>query len=215
MDGGYSGFIEDECTEVVQPCDKRRLEVKVVRNMEDMFRVGAIRAAVYMAEQNCPYEEEFDGNDFSATHMIGYVDGEPAACLRIRYFAGFAKLERVAVRHGLRKSRIAFRIIREAIDFCSRKGFTRIYGHARDELVPLWRMYGFREMENSRPVVFSDFSYTEMVRETAPSENAISLETDPYVLIRPEGDWDRPSVLEASVEREASRKIRDLTTAAA
>ena len=215
MDGGYGGFVEDDAPESAEARKRRRLEVRVVRNMEDMFRVATIRASVYMAEQNCPYEEEFDGNDFSATHMIGYVDGEPAACLRIRYFAGFAKLERVAVRHGLRKSRIAFRMIRAAIEFCGRKGFDRIYGHARDELVPLWRMYGFKELEPRRPVVFSDFSYTEMVRDGTPVDNAISLDSDPNVLIRPEGEWDRPSVLEISAAREASREIRDLAAAAA
>ena len=58
----------------------------------------AIRGAIYMAEQRCPFEEEFDGNDFSATHLICHKNGEPVGCMRIRYFAGFAKLERLAVR---------------------------------------------------------------------------------------------------------------------
>ena len=190
------------------------LDVRVARSFEDLMRVVTIRAAVYMAEQNCPYAEEFDGNDFAGTHMLGFVGSEPVACLRIRYFAGFAKLERVAVRHEYRNTRISFRIIREALDFCRRKGFTRIYGHARDELVPLWRMFGFREMPDRAPVVFSDFSYTEMINDSAPHENAIELGSDPYLMIRPEGDWDKPSILEASVERDASRSIRDLSKAA-
>ena len=73
--------------------DRPRLSVTVARSLEDMMRVMTIRSAVYMAEQECPYDEEFDGNDFSATHLIGYVGNEPAACLRIRYFADFAKIE--------------------------------------------------------------------------------------------------------------------------
>ncbi len=55
-----------------------------------------------------PYEEEFDGNDFSSTHLLGYVGDEPAGCLRIRYFASFAKIERLAVRHEFRHTRLAF-----------------------------------------------------------------------------------------------------------
>ncbi len=76
--------------------------VEVVRSMDEMTRVIAIRGAVYMGEQRCPFEEEFDGNDFSATHLICHKDGEPVGCMRIRYFAGFAKLERLAVRCGSR-----------------------------------------------------------------------------------------------------------------
>lgn len=215
MDGGFSDFVGAEKARTVVKNDAQKIEVRIARNMEDMMRVATIRAAVYMAEQNCPYEEEFDGNDFTATHMIGYVDGEPAACLRMRYFAGFVKLERVAVRHNFRKSRVAFTIIREAINFAGRKGFTCIYGHARDELIPLWKMFGFRPLDGGQPVVFSDFSYTEMVRESDPAADVIGLGSDPYQLIRPEGDWDRPSVLEKSIERETSRKIRDLSVEAA
>ena len=180
---------------------KRDLRISIVRNMEDMMRVATIRAAVYMAEQNCPYEEEFDGNDFCSTHMLGYVDGEPVGCLRIRFFGGFAKLERVAVRSAFRNTRISFVLIRAAIDHCHRKGFEKIIGHARNELIPLWQRFGFRVTETSRELVFSDFKYTEMVLAAPLPENSITIRTDPYELIRPEGQWDEPGVLEDSVER--------------
>lgn len=180
----------------------RKLSVRVVRNMDEMMKVTAIRSVVYMAEQHCPYEEEFDGNDFCATHLLGYVDGEPVACMRIRYFGGFAKMERVAVRHDYRKTRIAFKMIREGISLCNRKGFTKIYGHARDELIPLWRMFGFEVYEGSRQLMFSEYSYTEMVCEKELPEDALTLDADPYKLIRPEGDWDRPGILEDSVTRD-------------
>ncbi|MEM8869750.1 MAG: GNAT family N-acetyltransferase [Pseudomonadota bacterium] len=188
--------------EVKKP--RHELKVTTAKNIEDIMRVTAIRAAVYMAEQDCPYEEEFDGNDFCATHMIGWVNGEPVACLRLRYFGGFAKMERVAVRQSHRKSKIAFKMIRAGIEHCTRKGFTKVIGHARDELIPLYRLFGFRVEENARSLVFSDYSYTEMVRETELPENAITLETDPYALIRPEGDWDRQGILEVSVDRSAT-----------
>src|SRR4051794_24719610 len=64
----------------------------------------------------CPYEEEFDGNDFSATHLIGYVGNEPAACLRVRYFADFAKIERLAVRREFRTTRLAVTVMRAGIE---------------------------------------------------------------------------------------------------
>ena len=87
------------------------------------MRVTSIRSAVYMSEQECPYDEEFDGNDFSATHLIGYVGNEPAGCLRVRYFADFAKIERLAVRKEFRKTRLAFQIVRAGIELCRAKGY--------------------------------------------------------------------------------------------
>ena len=109
----------------------REISVGVARSLEDMMRVVTIRSSVYIAEQSCPYDEEFDGNDFSATHLIGYVGDEPAACLRIRYFADFAKVERLAVRREYRKTRLAFKMARAAIELCRAKGYRKIYAHAQ------------------------------------------------------------------------------------
>ena len=63
-------------------------------------------------------------------------------------------------------------------------------------------------MEPQRPVVFSDFSYTEMVLDVEPGPDAITLDSDPYVIIRPEGDWDRPGVLDISSGRATSSSLR-------
>ncbi len=104
-----------------------------------MMRVMTIRSAVYMAEQECPYDEEFDGNDFSATHLIGYVGNEPAACLRIRYFADFAKIERLGGSARVSKTRLAFQLVRAAIELCRAKGYRKIYGHAQKRLLNFWR----------------------------------------------------------------------------
>ena len=68
---------------------ERQVTVTVARTFEDLMRVASLRSAVYIGEQECPYEEEFDGNDLAATHLIGYIGDEPAGCLRIRYFADF------------------------------------------------------------------------------------------------------------------------------
>jgi hypothetical protein len=56
--------------------------------------------------------------------------------------------------------------------------------------------------------VFSDFGYTEVLLETNPHPEALTLEADPYVLIRPEGDWDRSGVLEGSASRQATSPLR-------
>jgi predicted GNAT family N-acyltransferase len=187
--------------------------IRVADSVADLMQVVAIRAAVFLAEQSCPYEEEFDGNDFCALHLIASVRGEPAACLRIRFFADFAKLERLAVRHEFRRSVLAFEIVRAGIRLSRHKGYTRIYGHAQDRLVPFWSRFGARPMRPARPIKFSDYSYVEMLLETEPDPQALSLADDPYVLIRPEGYWDEPGPLERSAGRPVTSPHRKVKAA--
>ncbi len=71
--------------------------IKLASTSDELLQCYALRAAVFMGEQQCPYWEEFDGNDYSASHLMLYVDGEPAASMRVRWFSGFAKLERAII----------------------------------------------------------------------------------------------------------------------
>jgi predicted GNAT family N-acyltransferase len=185
----------------------QEITVTVARSFDDLMRVVSMRTSVYIAEQSCPYEEEFDGNDMAATHMLGFVGGELAGCLRIRFFADFAKLERVAVKQQFRNTRLAFQMGRAAIELCRKKGYRRIYGHAQKRLVNFWSRFGFKRLDGRQELVFSDFDYVEMVAEFAPHPDAITLETDPYVLIRPEGRWHVPGILERSASRPAQPTI--------
>jgi len=59
--------------------------------------------------------------------------------------------------------------------------------------------------ENTRRFVFSDFEYIEIVADIEPDPQAINLEADPYVLIRPEGRWHIPGILEQSATRSATK----------
>jgi predicted GNAT family N-acyltransferase len=175
--------------------------VEVVRSMDEMARVIAIRGAIYMAEQRCPFDEEFDGNDFSATHLICHRDGEPVGCMRIRYFADFAKLERLAVRNESRNAGLAGKIEETAIELCRKKGYRVLYAHSQTRLLEFWEQRGFRRMPGTREFVFSDFDYVEVKLETEKHPQSITLDDDPYVLIRPEGRWDTPGILEKSMSR--------------
>jgi predicted GNAT family N-acyltransferase len=185
------------------------LSVAVARSMEDLSRVIALRASVYMAEQACPYEEEFDGNDLSATHLIGYVGDEPVGCLRIRYFADFAKIERLAVRAEYRNTRMAFALVRAGIELARVKGYRRLYGHAQKRLVGFWSRFGFKVFEGAQELVFSDFDYVEMLMDAEPHPQAIGIGIDPYVIIRPEGRWHRAGALDRSRTRAVSRPSID------
>lgn len=179
--------------------------VTVARGLDDLMKAISIRSAVFLAEQDCPYSEEFDGNDFSAVHMIGYVGDEPGGSLRIRYFADFAKIERLAVRHEFRNAQVAAYLVHAAIELCRAKGYGKIYGHAQKRLVPFWSRFGFSVFSGAREFVFSDFDYVEMMMDAEPKADAVVIGVDPYVIVRPEGRWHRPGVLEKSSVRPVTR----------
>ncbi len=166
-----------------------------------MVKALAIRASVFMIEQNCPYEEEFDGNDFAGAHILGLVGGQPAAVMRIRYFAQFVKLERFAVVPRYRRTLIAKMVMEHGIELCRRKGYRRMYGQAQTRLVSFWQRFGFKPMTKGKPFVFSDHEYVEIAAELEAHPNPLSMDSDPLVLIRPEGDWDKPGVLDLSASR--------------
>jgi predicted GNAT family N-acyltransferase len=178
------------------PAQQRRQTVIVVRTLDDFLKAAAVRSIVYVSGQQCPFGEEFDGNDFCAMHLLGLVEGEPAACLRIRFFADFAKIERLAVLPEHRRSTIAFDIVRQAIRIIRQKGYTRIYGHAQEGLEAFWSRFGAHPMPDARSFAFSGHRYTEMLLELPRNPDAISLATDPLAVLRPEGAWDTPGVLE-------------------
>jgi predicted GNAT family N-acyltransferase len=183
---------------------KKVIGITVAHTFEDLMRVTAIRNAVYIGEQECPYEEEYDGNDFAATHLLAYMGDEPIGCLRVRFFADFVKFERMAIRKEFRKSRAAIMLSQAGLKLAQKKGYRRAYAHSQKRLVDFWGRFGFRPLEGAKPFVFSDYDYVEIVADLERDPDAITLGSDPYFLIRPEGRWHVPGVLDRSAGRAAT-----------
>lgn len=163
--------------------------IKIARDFEDMAKVIAIRASACFSDPEHLYRKHFDGNDFSATHLVGHVGGEPVASIRIRYFAGFTRIERLTVRPTHRKSRIAFRMVKAAFAFCRDKGYRRLSGVAREEMVPFWSLFGGSVSRSKDPIFIYGLPHYEMYIEFPENPEAISETSDTMVLLRPEGRW--------------------------
>jgi predicted GNAT family N-acyltransferase len=179
------------------------LRIIAASNPQEIAQALAIRSAVFLSEQDCPYDEEFDGNDYCATHLVGYVNGEPAATMRIRYFANWVKVERMAVLKRYRRTDIKYEIVSAAFDLARRKGYRLCYGHAQRRLLAFWHQFGFQVYPRNRDLRFSDYDYVEIVKRLAPHPDVLTMRSDPLVLIRPEGRWDEIGILERSTERRA------------
>ncbi|KCZ94326.1 GNAT family N-acetyltransferase [Hyphomonas johnsonii] len=179
-----------------------RYSARPVRTLDDFQKVVAIRAAVFMAEQDCPYEEEFDGNDFCATHFVVFDGDSPVGTLRLRWFAGFAKLERVVLLRGQRGRPALQVMLAEAFELATRKGYRRMIAQIQARLWPVWsRTFRCRLTADRPRFWFSDFEYAEIEIDLPEHPRALAPDSDPMVMIRPEGEWDAPGVLDASVAR--------------
>lgn len=179
--------------------DENSMEIKVVQNEEERLKAFVVRSIVYIHEQNCPYEEEFDLNDFSATQILGHINGEPVLTARIRYFGSFAKLERLAIRPQFRGIGYGHKLLGFMLDFCREKGFQNFYLHAQARLQPFYEGYGFKRVGDS--FSFSDHGYIEMCASLDPSEPKALFGKNPMILNRPEGQWDHSGPIEASMAR--------------
>jgi GNAT superfamily N-acetyltransferase len=163
--------------------------IKVVRDFEDMGKVFAIRGSACLSDPEHLYAKHFDGNDFSCTHLLGFIDGEPVGTIRIRYFADFTRIERLTVRPTHRRSRISFRLAKAAFEWCRDKGYKTIGGVARAELIPFWTMLGWRLTEGKDPVYIYGLPHFDITLKLEPSEGAMRHMSDTMVLLRPEGRW--------------------------
>ena len=185
------------------------IEFRVVQSLDDWMRVAAIRAIVFMGEQNCPYDEEFDGNDFTGTQVLALVDGEPAATMRIRYFARLCEVGA----HG-RAPGVPQCPARPA-DLCLCTRFLRpqgLQGSLRS--VSRFRLFDYMNACFGAELIgasyhFSDHHYHPIRYPIERASDHFTLMSDPMVMQRPEGDWDRPGVLEHSATRAADRSRCD------
>lgn len=183
------------------------LRVTIASTLNDLAQVMAVRTLVYMGEQVCPYKEEFDGNDFAgATHLILHQGDEPIGVARLRWFADFAKFERLAIRKEFRGGGGLMLLARSAFQLAERKGYRRLIGHVqpRRATFAFWtRSFGGGVRPGRRTFSFSDLDYVEMEFDLHPPADALTIDSDPYVLLRPEGEWDQPGVLDRSAIRSA------------
>jgi len=166
--------------------NKSRIIVKLVESPDEMNKVLAVRAAVCLGEFGWPFTEFMDGNDFSASHLLATVDGEPAGTMRIRYYGEFAKPEWLVVLNRFRHGRfgaagVPYALGTFARDFCRKKGFTRLYGHAAPDLERFWNKVGgpTNHRLSNAPVSVGEHKgeIIPMMAEYDPWEDAITQQT--------------------------------------
>lgn len=170
--------------------------VRLVRTPDEFAMAMAIRAAVFLAEEETiTYFDEFNGNDMVATHLIAYVDGDPAGVIRLRWFADFALLERVGIRKRYRSYQVLAALARAALDLARQKGYRTVAGRARQATVNFWKRFGGRpsgpEIHMSRgtlvPIVYDLPQRPDLGAVPAGPFGDPDFES---LIVQPEAMWD-------------------------
>lgn len=181
------------------------VKIKIAENLDELIKIFIVRGIVYVDEQNCPYEEEFDLNDYTSTQILGEIGKEPILSARIRYFGPVAKIERIAIRKEYRGKGYARDLIEFIIKFCETKGYQTIYLHAQERLEKLYYQYGFRK--KGELFSFSNYEYIEMIRYNLEAgKDSNNLLKNVIKINRPENSPSKEGPLERKGEK-MDRKI--------
>jgi len=122
---------------------ERNINYTLISTIEDLQKCFFVRAIVFCEEQNCPYSEEIDGFDFSSVHFLATIDGEPIATARIRLFADYVKIERLAVRKAYRDKCIGKNMVTFVLKHINEMGYKKIILHSQAYLVNFYENFGF------------------------------------------------------------------------
>lgn len=110
--------------------------------MADLEEAFAIRKEVFVVEQNCPEDEEYEHDEISI-HYLARVNGIPAGTARWRKTEEGVKLERFAVKVDYRKRGVASALLETILDELLLQGQKNIYLHAQIQAMPLYEKFGF------------------------------------------------------------------------
>jgi predicted GNAT family N-acyltransferase len=121
----------------------QQIEVKKVSNKEELEHVFAIRREVFVDEQNCPPELEWEYEEESV-HFLGTVNGEPAGASRWRKTDKGYKLERFAVLKEFRGIGMGQALVGTVLKDLPQDA-SYVYLHAQLDAMPLYTKFGFKK----------------------------------------------------------------------
>ena len=115
-----------------------------------LFEIYKLRTAIFVVEQNCPYQE-VDDKDLKAVHVMGYTNGKLVAYCRILpkgISYDEVSIGRVAVDKAYRKFGYGRELMWQAIEYINQKMKTQaIRISAQLYLKEFYESLGFRQQK--------------------------------------------------------------------
>ncbi len=122
--------------------DSKEIRVVIARGADDLMRCMVIRATVWLTMPNARFDEHYDENDFSCTHLLVFEGDEPIGTLRLRWLKDEARFERLSIREDHRSLLVLRRLIEFAFKLIASKGYTYASGMTREKGVKFWQRRG-------------------------------------------------------------------------
>jgi predicted GNAT family N-acyltransferase len=121
----------------------QNIQVRKVTDPIALEKVFAIRREVFVGEQNCPPELEWEFEDES-NHFLATVDDEPAGASRWRKTDKGYKLERFAVLKQFRGAGVGQELVKAVLNDLPKEA-DYIYLHAQIQAVTLYEKFNFEK----------------------------------------------------------------------
>ena len=121
------------------------MPIRWARDDGDLHGAIAVRERVFVDEQGVPPEEELDGRDGGALHLVALDAGgeRVIATLRLLLDGDTAKVGRVAVDRDFRRRGIAARMLDVALERAGEHGARRVRLASQLDVVALYERAGF------------------------------------------------------------------------
>jgi predicted GNAT family N-acyltransferase len=149
------------------------IDIRTVEDEAGWAQARAIRQRVFVEEQACPPEEEWDAHDWPADqgrtcrHFLGVVGETPVATARWRVVdekgRQAAKLERFAVLPEHRGRGLGRQLVAAVLADAVAAGHTRLVLHAQAHLEGLYAGFGFER--SGEPFEEAGIPHVPMARD--------------------------------------------------
>ena len=95
-----------------------------VLTSEELYKILALRAEVFVVEQNCPYQD-VDGKDLQSIHVLGYIKNELVAYARVLEqgisYREYASIGRIVTSPSIRGNNHGHDLVDFSIKVCQKK----------------------------------------------------------------------------------------------
>lgn len=129
----------------------------------DLETVLAIRRTVFIEEQGVSVEDEVDGKDPQAIHLLATSNGAPIGTARLLLSGETGKIGRVAVLKEARGAGLGKALVLFAVEELARRGAARAKLGAQTHAVGFYEALGFAAV--GPEFIDAGIPHREMVRE--------------------------------------------------
>jgi len=124
----------------------KKLSYKLVTNDKELQGAFEVRREVFVEEQGISEDEEYDGYDRDALHIVVKDEERVVGTARIQFLTNNqAKIERMAILKPFRRKGIGRRMVAFLNEELRNKQIEKVILHAQYTVVAFYKSCGFKE----------------------------------------------------------------------